>query len=368
MSFLTKGFRRSQAKTMLGIDWKNPITNGLQVAINGAFSYDFASRLIPGLNTAKIVSTDNGECLNFDGTSNTRHQYYSSPVNVNGITIFAVARALAVDGAFLGVYQIGATRNNSYIMVDVAPGNIIAVTRSDTVYSIATGRVYTPGAWHKVLATFKASRRTIRVDEDAEVTDVTTVNASGINTVVAGGWIDNLDTFSSGLNGDIRIGLIWNRELSDPEKNSIMDNPDQVFLNYQTPNIFIPRYGQILRPNGVISAGNWVSSLGGSLEAAINETTPDLNNYISTVNASTCELSFTDPSAPIALIDDTVRYCCAADSGTMKFSLMQGVTIIASWTHDPAPTTPTFFAQPLNSGQVAAITDYASLTLKIEAY
>lgn len=368
MSFLTSGIRRVQAKTMLGINWRNPITRDLQVAINGAFAYDAARQLTPDLNTAKTVSTENGECLNFDGSSNTRHQYYTSPISTNDTTIFAIARAFAYDSTIMGAFCIGATRNNNYIAIDVDPGNIIAVTRQDASYNIAYGRVATAGTWHKMLATFNATQRTILVDNDAEVVSVVSLAPTGMNTIIAGGWVDNTDSFASGLNGDLRIGLMWGRVLAPIEKQSIMDNPDQVFLNYFTPNYYIPRYGQILRPNGVVSAGSWVSSLGGSLEAAINEATPNLNTFIYTVEAGTCEISLTDPNAPISLIDDILRYCCAADSGTMKFSLMQGVVEIASWIHAPAPTTPTFFAQPLNSGQVAAITDYSSLTLKIEAY
>jgi hypothetical protein len=366
---LRAGMRRTQPKGLVGINYKNPITQGLQVVINGAFSYDVCRRLTPDLNTNTIVSTDNGECLSFDGTSATRHQYYTSPISdvANGATMFSWVKCNAVDACPIGCYAIGATRYNAYIQIDPS-GLVTAVSRSNANYAIAYGTAYTPGAWHKILATFAPSRRTIRFDNNAEVSDTTSLAGLSMNTVIAGGWVDNLDAFTSGLNGFLRLGLVWDRVLSEAEKQSIIDNPDQVFIQSPNTDYSLPLYSQFMRPNGVVSAGNWVSSLGGALHLAVDEQVPLLTDYISTVYASTCELLLSDPYAPVAILDDKVNYYISADSGNMKVSLMQGATIVASWSHIPTPTTPTLFRQVLNSGQLALITDYASLTLKIEAY
>lgn len=364
---IRSAFRRQQPRLVLGINHRNPITNGLIFAVNGHCSYDVARQLVPDINTNLLSTTSEGECLNFDGTFTKRHQYYTSPIDNGDLTLFSFARGNAFDGALIGAHCIGATRNNSYLAIDV-DGTYIAVSRQDLVYSLARGAMYSAGTFQKVLGTFTTAQRTIRVDNNPEVVDVAGLNPSGMNTFILGGWINNTDTFASGLNGDIRTGLAWNRILTSQEQDSIMDNPDQVFITVPDYNLPFHPSAQFSRPSGVVSAGSWLASPSGTLASVVDEQVPNFTDYMYTVDAGICEINTGAVTNPVSVVNNKVKHWVQADNGAIKVSLMQGTTVIASWIYDPAPSVWTLKVQTLTAGEAGSITDYATLTYKIEAY
>lgn len=360
-------FRRQQPRRVLTINRRNPITTGLIVAVNGHCAYDISNQQVPDINTNTFSLLPEGECLNFDGTSAKRHQYYTSPISSGDLTLFSYARGNAVDGTLIGAFCIGATRNNSYIAIDV-DGTLIAVTRQDASYSIAYGAMYTPGVFQKILATFNSTQRTIRVDNNPEVVNVFSLSPTGMNTFILGGWIDNVDGFASGLNGDMRVGLAWNRVLTPQEQDSIMANPDQVFVPDYDWNFPMTTGAQFARPSGVVSAGSWLASPSGTLSSVVDEQIPDFTDYMYTVEAGICEINTGAVTNPVSVVNNKVRHWIQADDGAIKVSLMQGTTVIASWTYDPAPNVWTLMVQTLSAGEAGSITDHSSLTYKIEAY
>jgi hypothetical protein len=62
-----------------------------------------------------------------------------------------------------------------------------------------------------------------------------------------------------------------------------------------------------------------------------------------------------------------VRYRISATGGGIIVRLREGSTTIASWTHNPAPASPTTYAQTLSGGEADSITSYSALSLQFEA-
>lgn len=125
---------------------------------------------------------------------------------------------------------------------------------------------------------------------------------------------------------------------------------------------------QYARPTSDVTTGAWVSSLGGSLAAAIDEAIADDADYIGTTYGSTCEVGLGSLADPGVSSGHKVRYRIAADAGAIVVRLRQGTTTIASWTHDPAPTSLSTFEQTLSGAEADSITDYSALKLQFEAY
>lgn len=123
---------------------------------------------------------------------------------------------------------------------------------------------------------------------------------------------------------------------------------------------------QRLLPTSDVSAGTWTSSLGGALNAAIDEVTSDDADYISTETlGDQCVIALQSAGDPASSSNHLVRYRLRGDGTSgIQVSLMQGATVIASWTHDPAPGAWTTYLQTLSGGEADSITDYTALRLR----
>ena len=113
----------------------------------------------------------------------------------------------------------------------------------------------------------------------------------------------------------------------------------------------------VARPSLTLSNNGWLPSAGISLPAMVNEATPDDSNFISASGVGkTCKMELTATSFPGASVQ-AFRYRAQSVLGTRGavFSLKQGATSIASWTHATLPTTMTTFEQFLSPAQVALL-------------
>lgn len=119
-------------------------------------------------------------------------------------------------------------------------------------------------------------------------------------------------------------------------------------------------------PASDVSSGAWSSSLGGALAAAIDEVTADDADYISTLTtADQCTVALQSASDPSTSAGHRVSYRLQGDGVSgIQVALLQGSTVIASWTHDPAPTSWTTFTQTLSGTEADSITDYTALRLR----
>ena len=167
--------------------------------------------------------------------------------------------------------------------------------------------------------------------------------------------------------GMIGIQLYFDGALSAADHAAIHANPWQVFAPETVPLFWSGVTAQFARPTSDASAGTWTASTGSDLYAMIDETVASDTDYISTVNASTCEVALSTLSDPASSSGHIVRYRLSAEAGGVTVRLRQGTTTIASWTHSPAPASLTTYAQTLSGGEADSITDYTALKLQFEA-
>ena len=119
---------------------------------------------------------------------------------------------------------------------------------------------------------------------------------------------------------------------------------------------------QLLRPASDISAGTWAPSSGGTLFAMLNEVTANDATIIATSQTGTASVAFAAGASPGVTTGHIVR---TRTIGAVTVTLMQGATVIASWSQ--TSTVLTTFAQTLTGVQAAAITNYAALSLQFQA-
>lgn len=129
----------------------------------------------------------------------------------------------------------------------------------------------------------------------------------------------------------------------------------------------------LLAPVSDITTASWLSSLGGSLFAAIDETVADDADYIfSPDNPTTqeCEVKFQPVTDPLSSTGHVLTYRLDAIGldTTYTITLMCGATQIAQWTESVAASaTPATYAHTLSGAQADAITDYADLRTRFLA-
>lgn len=128
-----------------------------------------------------------------------------------------------------------------------------------------------------------------------------------------------------------------------------------------------------IRPDADSSDGTWTDQVGGtSLFAAIDESVAADTDYIRSAIApanDVCKISLSDPSeTPSEPVTVVYRY---RKNGTtqinLRVRLLQGVTEIASWTHNDITESFVDGEQELTGLQFAAISDFDDLFLEFTA-
>lgn len=124
---------------------------------------------------------------------------------------------------------------------------------------------------------------------------------------------------------------------------------------------------QLLAPASDVAAGAWTANVGGTLAASLDELIPSDSDYIATLSAGdSCTVAIAAGTDPVSSSGHKVRYRLRGDglSGA-TVELLQGASVIATWTHDPAPTELTTYEQVLSGPQADSITDYSALRVRI---
>lgn len=129
-----------------------------------------------------------------------------------------------------------------------------------------------------------------------------------------------------------------------------------------------PPLGTVARPDADTTAGGWLPSTGSSLYAMIDEVSPDTADYIYATTATTCKIALSPVAEPATSGGQRVSYIIDSPPGDgLTVKLLCGVTVIASWTHDPAPATPTRYDQYLSGAECDAIADWTTLYYTFES-
>src|SRR5215217_6762135 len=134
---------------------------------------------------------------------------------------------------------------------------------------------------------------------------------------------------------------------------------------------------QIGAPTSDVTDGSWLNELGSNtnLYASIDESVASdvdyiISSAISSGLSDTCEVGLTSLGDPVSSSSHTVAYRYRAQgAGTMNLTvrLMQGASIIASWTHTSVSTSYAVATQTLSGAEADSISDYADLRLRFVA-
>jgi hypothetical protein len=127
----------------------------------------------------------------------------------------------------------------------------------------------------------------------------------------------------------------------------------------------------IIRPSADQTLGGWHDT---PLYPSIDESVPDDGDFIESglnpVTADICELKLQPATDPGIDTDHLVRFRVGRNVDGLPLSLtvrlVQGTTVIESWTVTPT-STPTTYTQTVSSVNAATITNYSDLRLRFEA-
>jgi hypothetical protein len=170
---------------------------------------------------------------------------------------------------------------------------------------------------------------------------------------------------------DISLAAIWDRLLPDSFAKEITRNPWQIFKPKKqviysfSSGITALRFA---RPSSDLSAGAWTPSTGSDLYAMLDETTASDTDYIETTTASTCEVALnavTDPATSSGQVI-TIR-AQSANGNNLVATLKQGATTIATRTFTSLGASWADYTITLSGAECDAITDYADLSVTLEA-
>lgn len=131
----------------------------------------------------------------------------------------------------------------------------------------------------------------------------------------------------------------------------------------------------VMPPVSDVSAGGWTTNTGATtnLYAAIDEPTADDSDYIQSeptpVNSPTVVAlaAATDPGVSTGHVISYRYQMSGTGQIDLVVDLMQGGTVIASWTHTSIPASWVTASQTLSGAQADSITDYSNLRLRFTA-
>lgn len=345
--------RTSQPQGTVGIDWANPITNGIYfvglptsgvnlasgrlVQLSGALST--TRGLAVGGVSGSLVSSDNGV-----GSIKNEH---SSLVLGNRCTATNNTndRWLLNFGGYSGIIQepysagLGIRFKTYY--------NSSEGTSTGLVHS-AMSSLNTP---YVIAMSFKRSSVSNGWINGVKRWEVSTLNSPGTSY--------GSPSLLGAVSLDRQLAVCWDRALSDTEIITISSNPWQIFKPIKTP-IFVGTSAavQLLstlgRPVADIAMGAWAPSAGTTLYECIDEVVPEDSDYIYTNTASVCEIQL-DATAFPGAATQAISYRASSDKdSTLVVRLIQNSVTIATWEHQ-LTSVDTLYTQSLTTGEINSL-------------
>lgn len=354
------------------IDWTNPLTRKLEQLIIGACTHDLVRQRAFSQMTTDVRRAGGSQGPTWRGMSGSNNQriLVNSPEAVSGaITIACLAsRDQTPTGSGDDAIASIATSRQATGGTggwELNLGNALGAG-ADLAKPRAGGGTAT-GLWvNGVLQSGVNPANIVLNNNQFYVVVATWTSAPAASPATANvRWLINGNT--NGLFGRVALGALWRRSLAPAEIRSFSKNPWQL--------VWVPDSAldgaatvtiQTLRPVSDVSSGTWTPSTGVDLYAMVDEAVADDADYDTTSASSSMTLALgvgTDPNSSSGHI---VRYRIKG-TGILTVTLMQGATIIATWTHSPAPSSFTTYEQTLAGAEADAITDYADLRLKFTA-
>jgi hypothetical protein len=333
-------------------------------------TYDTGSANTLGANsttvtTASITTTEDGELLIsfFFGADNTSASLFTAATSPNNQSA-AAGGAHIPNPNFWGevadsTTTLGADTGNAFAhavkVTAGATGTLQTTAGNSSRHGLIVGAFKLPAA--DITLALSGSSTT---SSDGAVLNTSSLPATGAEVAAEAGTTATASAVAAtGAEVAVEAGTTVT-ELAFSATGAEVSVESGTILAY----VFV-RYG---RPSSDLSAGAWTPSTGSDLYAMLDEETANDTDYIETTTASTCEVALnavTDPATSSGQVV-TVR-AQSANGNDLVATLMQGATTIATRTFTSLGASWADYTITLTGGECDAITDYADLSVTLEA-
>ena len=373
---LIRKVRDRQPLKAAKIDYSNPISKEIVFAFEaGAGQRDLVTG-VAGESIGSGVSPSAGKFgrnFDFSGSQANRSCSFGVHLGLMGATEATWDIMIYFDAGNPTTHFFGQWDNNLKWLLQNNAGMLVWVPAQDDSLGRrrfdSSAPVFGSAGWYRVILSWSGGSSAVMMI-NRSVVGATQVSSNGV-VIGPANTADYLQigmvSGGSPLAGNVLFARAWRRGLSLSEMFLLNDNPWKIFEPETIPLYFSIATAQYARPTSDVSAGTWTASTGSDLFAMLDETSANDSDYITTTNASTCEVALGSLSDPALSTGHIVRYRISATGGGIIVRLREGSTTIASWTHNPAPGSLTTYAQTLSGGEADSIINYAALKLQFEA-
>ena len=234
-----------QPQVAVGVDWSNPITQGLVFAFDGQESDAVHRRVVDITNTAGRGVGAKGKHRTFDGSNQLSFNPRNPPTGYATMVCLAYCTNNTATNTLVAMPKIGVT--NEYTMLDISGTETNDPVRVLTQKAGTFGIAYLTQPSGEYLnrwvlfggASVSGSDNRIYID-GVRKTPTSTFGSSGLDV----GQVDRFDvgvinllTPTNPLYGNVALAAIWDRLLTDAEHAALFVNPWQLFAPQQ---IIIP--------------------------------------------------------------------------------------------------------------------------------
>ncbi len=304
-AFLARRWRQ-QPQGLLTVDRGHTLSTGLCAAWHPA-----ARQYIgPGVATfppdgtyAYQTDQSGGFGVKFNGAANSR---IALPAGSAGFTTDYSGTRLVLfraNATTLGLVS-GTVAGTIGMRLNGGISQISLVSASNVVVGI--GNVPASSAPTIALCTANSASTETRLHINGQLTFS---GAAGYTASNAGIWIGAITNHNSSSN--FFLALSWDRALSLSEAAAIQENPWQIFLPQKSVAYSLP----------------------GTLFSALDETTSDQSDYIRTTSSGQVyETTLSPIQQPTGNIDINFDAASPADTGSIKFELLDGTNVVKSQT------------------------------------
>lgn len=345
------------------IDWRNPLTCGLQMVFDGQSKAEVTRGKKFETSTGLRKGTSGGLGYEVVGATTVAQQPGMPFVSGTGATFYILVDHGTLSGSDQGLIGNGAQYNNTNFCVYASTAGALILFCSAA--SNSSSLMSTPSAGlHGFGVTYASGSATGYLDGAAKntVSYTLTVPTAADTWLIGATATDMLST--EYLAGKFLLAAAWNRPLTVNEMRSLHANPWQIF---KAPLRLLPSSGvapQYLAPVSDVAAGSWLPSTGSDLYAMLDETSYSDTDYIYTTSATTATLGIASGGDPAVSTGHILRYRLLAGSGKIAVTLKQSSTTIASWGPHTLTGAAQDFAQTLTAGEADSITDYSALRVE----
>lgn len=359
----------TQPQNLIGIDWSNPITKGMEFCYLPGILTNLVNRT--SLATRRDTNTKTlGTAIYTPGTATTNGV---NVTNGSGKLLGPLQQSslIAFSSTTAGLISVGSntdglisTNGNAIYSERAASGNDIYKLCWSCDSNALT--LYAEFTYRNDGGTLLQHRINIgRKNNGIPIFSAVTKNGTAHYVYCAG--LGASGTFGSSstaftdaglqrlINADLGDGTAsWNgvtyfvigfsRTLSINELNSLNKNPWQLFKSQEPPNFY--------------------SGFGSSLYETIDDPVTDDTDYIQATDNSTCEIKLDIGSRPTEDMLKQLKYRILPGTGNLTASLVSGLDIIATWDH-VLTNSPQDITKVLTLAQHQSISEYSDLRIRL---